>query len=477
MSVLTAIERYVAARATLVSAASIVACTAIFLAGATVTTNDPDTSSYLEPGRNLLERHEFISRDRVTYVHEPNDDAPEAPETFRTPLYPLWLAVMESASLWNFISLVQHVGVLGVAAGIFVFMRGRRGLTGATIAASMFLLIARGVAVTSVASPETFLTITTFAAMLLLIRAIRLRHLAYAAGASICISLAMLTKPIAMFLPIFMVTIAIWELRTRQLLLVVTLLVLPASTWFLWSARNARAASVFTFSSVSGENLLFWRAAGVDAASVHDPLFSATALQEQNDFYLRLRRQQTLLEERTLRLPAIAQSTNHAQRSVLYARAGARTLLSDPLRTLLLTWSGVRLLLIDWTWDHAARAGWDVRIARPLLTVVMVGGLLLALFGIARRWKEDPLEGKVVACGTLYFVALCAGPEAVGRFFFASAPWYAMACTYGVIELAARLRASKENGGISRRSFVSTHEPGDGARRDELVGDRASVSG
>lgn len=218
----------------------------------------PDTTSYLEPGRNLLLHGRFV--------------ADGAPELLRTPVYALFLAVtslagLPAAALANVILSVFSI-VLVWRLGRAIFDDGRIAIFAAWIFAFEPLSVVNSVLLMS----ETLFLALFLLSMERLITFLRERSLRVLAAAGLWLAAATFVRPVTYYLPValavglFLVLARVPGLRWKAPA------VLLLSVWPLlaaWQVRNWVETGYTGFSSVSDLNLYYFIAPDVAARAEH----------------------------------------------------------------------------------------------------------------------------------------------------------------------------------------------------------------
>ena len=217
-----------------------------------------DTSGYLEPGRNLLLHGRFIS-DGI-------------PELFRTPGYPLFLAI---TSLAGPIAAVVANVILSVFSVLLVWRLGRTAFGEERIALGAAWLFA--FEPLSVAHSILLLSDTLFLALFLLslehlAEFLRSRRLRLLATAGLWLAAATFVRPVTYYLPVALALGLIVVLARDSNLrwkapAVLLVCVLP---WLAaWQIRNWVEAGYGGFSSITDENLYFYSTADLIAHVEH----------------------------------------------------------------------------------------------------------------------------------------------------------------------------------------------------------------
>ena len=219
----------------------------------------PDSADYAAAAKGLY-RFETFTR---------SEEPPLQPETFRTPGYPLLLALTCSAetcpderqTLW-----IQ--AFLGAAACAFVFWSAlllfgdprAATIAGLLLAADPVTVMHAGLMLT-----ETAFTAAFCAAFLALAWAWKSGSRGGAFGAGALLGLAALVRPAGLYAFLFVgpALAFAWKGRGRAAaaaLLAAGALLLPVA----WALRNKAQTGVFTFTSIQGLNVTYMRAAAVE---------------------------------------------------------------------------------------------------------------------------------------------------------------------------------------------------------------------
>jgi 4-amino-4-deoxy-L-arabinose transferase-like glycosyltransferase len=207
-----------------------------------------DSPSYIEPAQFLLRDH--------AYTH---------PSALRTPAYPLFLAGIFALFGEQPFYVVLAQVLIGLATIFFTYKMssdlfpGQNGLQG---------ILLLGLGLESILSPFYLMTETLFTFLLVLIAFSLLRYkrslkIGWALAAAVFSALAILCRPIALYLPVLILFFFIWANRQKWLvavrtgavyLLVTVMLVIP------WVVRNNYVVGLPIVSSITGDSLLFYSA-------------------------------------------------------------------------------------------------------------------------------------------------------------------------------------------------------------------------
>jgi hypothetical protein len=222
---------------------------------------DFDTVSYLEPGRNLLLHGRFVSDGM--------------PELFRTPGYPLFLALTSLGGL--FVAAVVNV-ILSVISTILVWRLGRRVSGNERIALGAAWIFA--FEPLSVSLSVRFMSDTLFLALFLLsmeriAEFLHGRSLRVLAVAGLWLAAATFVRPVSYYLPIalavglFLVLARVTALRWKA----PAVLLISVLPWLAaWQIRNWVETGYGGFASVTEENLYYILAADMTARVEHRSL-------------------------------------------------------------------------------------------------------------------------------------------------------------------------------------------------------------
>jgi hypothetical protein len=356
----------------------------------------PDSFTYLTPAKSLLHGVGFVTNGR--------------PETMRTPVYPLLLALIGLRVVATVV--LQHLLNIALAAGVWWVVRRRGGSAWLAFGAAMLFALD----VPSLHYSNKVLTETLFAALLFVIFLLTLRATSRRALVidGLLVGALVLVRPVAIA---YVVVIAIFFAITRVrgiALFVIAALILPLG----WAARNWRETGVFTVSSIAGTNLLMYRAAGAIAMETDDDF--APALADA---------QQELLEVAEEQL---MDGMSHAQRSVIYSSIGRKVLREHPRGASLLTLRGLLVNAFDSDWEAimivSSVPSSIIQLAIDAFTAISFAAALLGIFAL---WHRDRPLSLLIALTVAYFLFIAAGGEAEARFRVPVAPMLAIAAAHG----------------------------------------------
>jgi 4-amino-4-deoxy-L-arabinose transferase-like glycosyltransferase len=370
----------------------------------------PDSYSYLGPARNLLRGAGFIDATGVT-------------ETLRTPGYPLLLAAFGTRIVPVIVA--QHLMNAAIAAGIYLLAKPRLGRFVAMTAALLFAIDTPSIHYANKILSETLFTLVLLVICWLLI----VGPFDSAQGwrwpwAGVLTGLLVLIRPVAI---VYFLVVAAYMLlrraRPRQVVIYALLaVVLPVG----WSARNWARTGVFTVSSISGTNLLLFRAGGVLAILDHGDDFESDRRDEAEG----LIGDADSEIERVLHIDD-ATELPHAVRARYYARFALRVIRQHPLAFAELTLRGLLVNLFESRWEAmkivSSLHGSVVKLAIDTYTVAL---FLFALLGAITLRRDD--LGILIILTVAYFLLISAGGEAESRFRVPVMPAYAIAAAAGV---------------------------------------------
>jgi hypothetical protein len=375
----------------------------------------PDSFTYLDPARHLLQGHGFLGGNPVEI------------ETLRTPGYPLLLVLFGARTVP--VIVLQHLLDIGIAAAIYLFLIGRtQSRLAAMSAAILFALDVPTIHISNKLLTETLFTAILFVVFVLAFRIGQPRAAVLHLG--LLIGLLVLIRPIA----IVYFGVIVFRIPRRQLLaFLAAALLLPMA----WATRNWIHTRVFTVSSIGNINLLTERAAG------------ALAIEDDDDFAKDL-----LDEERSvtddaddfiqtkLHIPD-AEELPTAVRAKYYGPYATKIILQHKIAFAQLTVRGICVNLFESFWDamepvsvlHAEVLEWTLN---PVPYVVFV----LAMIGVLALWNRDRPLALMIALTVGYFIVMSAGAEAEARFRVPVVPQLTIAAGVGV-DMIRRAAASR----------------------------------
>lgn len=393
----------------------------------------PDTPSYRAPGENFVSGRGFVAPDRAAFLFpEFSERTAVRPDTIRTPVYPVLLALGERfAPGVPVIVLLQLAIHVLVTIWILLAMWRISGTVAAVTSSLYFALWPPALEFANELLTETLFLGLVVSAVVVLDRWARHRFasMTLLASAGLITGTAVLTRPIAV---LYFVPVAIWVgWRSRRMSAVIVFTVAAVLLPTLWTARNHHVSGVTTLSSVLEENVLFFRGAGAALAAERPFEYGLFAHQRQNDFHLRMVRMRRGLFDRALdRIRSDGldpYELNHAKRAQYYARDGAALMRSNPTGFLLQSVSGAIHLLFDDLWELAARSGWHYSKAKLVFYPVALARFACVVAGFVILIRRRESLGELALITATYFVGVSSGPESGFRYFVPVVPFVAIA--------------------------------------------------
>ena len=403
-----------------------------------------DTDSYLVPARALAAQHAFLGLDHVSYPMDQMYGGPTTikPETIRTPGYPL-LLMLTGISVVRVVAL-QHLLDLLLALGIYLFVERTTGAPRAAFFAA--LVYGCDPPVVELANqcmsdqPFTFVLALATAAVFF---AIEKRSVRLAIAAGLLLGASVMVRPISVYLFLPLTLVMLW--RTRRPLVAAAFCIAALALPSAWVARNASRAGVATISSISGDNALFFRAAGVLATEGWRPLDVVLAQQRHADALhtgiVRIRPQ--LLRAAEATTPDFA-SLNHAQRARIYTRLAVPIVLAHVPRVIGLMVSGTIELYLFAIPPLASVGALDFAAMRLLLLPGNAALLALAIAGALALRRVNVALLTLLLTVVIYLTIVSVDVEVGYRFAVPIAPMYAILIGAGLDQLLARARARRD---------------------------------
>lgn len=405
-----------------------------------------DSDGYHRRALNLLHYGVFASEAKP----------PLTPDLDRTPVYPAILATLFAA----FGDVPQPMILLqillsGLTAILTYYISRELALpTTVGIIAAFFVAIDP----VSVLTANHLLTETLFTTLLvlsiwLLIRFWRTRQIFLLLLAALFLSLTALTRPISQFLPLALLPLFALTVKQTRMRAVLTsgilFVVVSMALTYTWAVRNYRETGIFTLSTISDTNLIYYRARAV-LAGANGEGQETTWRKLEADIDRQVAEQNLTPTERIAlqRRQALAIFLEHPGLTASMTVKGAARILFDPGYTISCT-----LLNPDTTsfeclpgkasmnepglWAQATGKLLDMSLIQQF--TLLVSTLLLAVMymGAAagsvrllrqRQWLPILLLAILVA----YFVGLSAGAEGNSRFRIPAMPFFAILAGLGL---------------------------------------------
>jgi hypothetical protein len=267
------------------------------------------------------------------------------------------------------------------------------------------------------------------------------RSVRWTIAAGLTLGIAVLIRPVALYLFLPLSVVIAFRQRKLALAFCIAAIALPGA----WAMRNASRAGVFTVTSISGDNALFFRAAGV----------LATQDWSAPEVLLAQQRHATRLHDGIVRVrPALLRNAraadprfdarNHAQRSRIYTRQALAIVSQHPIRTAELLFSGIVELYFFAIPPLASVGSIDFATMRLLLLPGNAALLALAIYGFVVLWRRDRTLFAVLLTIVLYLTIVSADVEVGYRFFVPIAPAYGIAVALGLDQALASARARRD---------------------------------
>ncbi len=365
----------------------------------------PDSYTYLAPAGNLLRGLGFTTGNGVI-------------ETLRTPGYPLLLAAFGLRVVP--VIVFQHLLNAALAVAIYVLVMRRLGSRFIALSAAILFAIDTP----TLHYANKILTETLFTALLFVVFVMVLytRRLPVA---GLLTGVLVLIRPVAI---IYFVAVALClglqRVRLRTIAVYVALaLLLPLG----WELRNLHHTGVFTISSISGINLLTYRAAG------------ALAIEDDGDFDADLTDEMKGLEadadaeiETKLHI-ADAEELTDAVRSQYYSQIAWRVLRQHPRAAAMLTLRGLLVNVFDSRWEGLeAVSRFPATIVHLGLDAFTAALFVFAVIGAITLWRRDRGMAALIVATIVYFLLISAGGESESRFRVPAIPQYMIVVACGV---------------------------------------------
>jgi len=214
----------------------------------------PDSQSYLAPALKLLSTGLY-----------------PADEAYRTPLYPLLIALVYFLGGTNSLLVILVQVFLGTLVVFLTYRLGARILprTAALIGALLIAIDLGAVTNVSYILTETFFTFLLIASILAWVNAIQQDKTSWLILSAALLGLSTLCRPIALYFPVLLaagllfVERRAWLGLLRRMAIFIGVFVLVLLPWVV---RNELLIGLPTVTSISNYNLLFYNAASLDAS-------------------------------------------------------------------------------------------------------------------------------------------------------------------------------------------------------------------
>ena len=353
------------------------------------------------------------------------------PETARTPGYPLLFALFLAAG-GGAKSLVffQHLMFAGLTAAIIIIAFRLSGSRRQAIIAGILLVIDFPILeAANYVLTEAFFTVVLAAALWLHWTAsskteerspTRLLLSGILAGASVLI------RPVAMYFFVPAVAYLMLGRRPFKLRSVATFLAAFAVLPLLWATRNYHETGNFTVSSISGRELLCWRAAGV------------LALSDPGDFHDNMQKhciqlEKTVCDNLQRDYGKDCSQFSTEEHSAYSLRLGRKILLQHPVGSVRLALRGVTVMFLDGGPSTLQGiTGINQHLGLRLLFIYTVPAFCFAIVGLLRLWNQGRRLFYFLFLSIAYFVIVSAGGDTYSRHRVPIMPMYALLIASGI---------------------------------------------
>jgi hypothetical protein len=344
-----------------------------------------------------------------------------AVEARRTPGYPLFLAAFFAAGAGvTSIVAAQHLLAAALSVAVYFLALTIGGDVLAAAIAGLFVAIDSGqIYMADVLMTETATSVLLVAAVALLVRFARRPSIGVAAAAGAVISASVLVRPAAMYLWIPLLAWVVAAGGKRRVAAAVLFAAAALALPLLWSWRNYVRSGTASLSSIVGEILYYWRAAGAVAMEKSGFTFVPLPFEGEAAF----RREFFLVAQ-----PRFAAEASAAHARAFGARAAtmteaqlsafdgamARPILRAHLAGFaLVTINGALHLLFDSTYQYAnvLYGGWTNLAVSALMLASAFASVVLAAVGFTRLRRRDAPAAWLLAVVLVYFVVVMSGPE------------------------------------------------------------------
>ncbi|KMY68305.1 hypothetical protein AAU61_00945 [Desulfocarbo indianensis] len=388
---------------------------------------NPDSGSYQAAAHAFLQTGRFAD----------SPEEPDQPMLARTPGYPALLAALYALGGGERLGapLAQSLMSLALLALVMLAARALWGERAACAAGLLQAFDLLGVAYSQFVLSETAFTLLLAGAALLAVLAARQRQWSagQALGLGALLALATLTRPVTYYLIWPVLLICLFQARAfqgswRKAVLTALLVFLP---WLLlvggWQARNYATAGTARFSSIQEINLLFYRAAQIEALRQGVSLGAA--------------------QENLARQAQAGMEKGSAGRLDAYGRLGREIILSHPWLFIRVTAEGMARTLLGPGVEAFRQWGGGAWfwLAALVLSCLQLLALYLGTASWLLAWRREPAWAPhlVVWLILFYLLIVSAGPESYSRFRVPLMPLLAIYGGRGWQLLWSRLSGSR----------------------------------
>jgi 4-amino-4-deoxy-L-arabinose transferase-like glycosyltransferase len=366
----------------------------------------------------------------------------------RTPGYPGYIAAIttpfgDHESLVVFTQILLSVATVGL---LYVLARELWGTRAALVAAGLLAIDPISVIMPSYLQPETLFTLLLVAATLVLVRGVRARSWPLVAVAGLTFGVAVLVRPVALYMLVVLVPITwvlasprAWRERIALSGVLVIAFAVPVGGWII---RNERTTGVFILSTIEGRDLLRFRAAHALAFEEGIPVGTA-----RDRLLAKVERE--------------SEGKNPAERSRAETSEAIKTMLDHPVGTAVSTARGMsRLVFGPGRAEFFRLVGADdpnrirgdrlpvIGLEFVILLVILVGAVAGAVIAaLRRRWAAFSVG---VGCAA-YLIVVASSGGAFSRYRAPASPYLALlAGIAGAVILAKTLPATRRSRAADR---------------------------
>jgi 4-amino-4-deoxy-L-arabinose transferase-like glycosyltransferase len=376
-----------------------------------------DTPSYMVPADNLLQRHEFVNE-----LYQP--------ELTRTPGYPLLLALFRINPLKvEYLILLQHVlCVLTVVALAGAALRVTDSSLIALASASVLSLDLATLVVANVLLTEIVFTVfVAFASwMLYQVAKEATGTIARTAAAGLMGGCAVLIRPVGLlyFVPVSIYLCLVLKRRAIRPILVFTasFLLFPLA----WCTRNYVESGYFGISTITGDDLLAYKAAG------------ALAVRQPGDYLTNVLKSQSVLQEQACQgmlrtYGRDCAQVSEAQRAEYSARMGIDIIIRNIPGYLQSALVGLGYILFGGGTEALSQMGrLNLHLAKRIVLLITIPEAGLAVVGCWFWFRRERTLCYLLVLTVVYFLLISAGAEAYSRFRVPVMPMYALLVGAGI---------------------------------------------
>jgi 4-amino-4-deoxy-L-arabinose transferase-like glycosyltransferase len=432
-----------------------------------------DSDGYDRRAMNLL-RYGVFSSDRTP---------PLTPDLDRTPVYPVMLAGVFAVAGHSPAAAILFQILLGSVTALLTYGLSRElGLSARVgiLAALIVALDPLSIMTANYLLTETLFTLLLVGSVWAMVRYWNTGDSRWLLLATILVALTSLTRPISQFLPLALLPLFVLAARKgrRRTLLAAgaVFAVLSLALTYTWAYRNYRQTGLFTLSTISDTNLIYYRARAVLAEAEGTSQDEAWARLEQRIEQTAAERNLSTAEKIDLqRQEALAIFQRYPGLTVMMLAKGVGRLLFDPGYTITCTqldrhstafdcFPGKSSMNEPGLVDKALGKFGQMTLLQR--SVLLYSVLLLAIvyssaaLGVARLMRERQwLLLLLLFLLIAYFVGLSAGGEANSRFRIPIVPFLAILAGTGLSAL--RAWRARPMGRTKRAPVAQTALPGE----------------